>query len=52
MYICICKAVTDREIRQCADLGACDLESLRNCLGVASNCCQCASAAEDVLQIA
>lgn len=49
MYICICKAVTDREIRQCADLGACSLNDLRDCLGVASNCGQCAQAATEVL---
>lgn len=42
MYICICKAVTDREIRQAAELGANSLSELQECLGVATCCGKCA----------
>lgn len=41
MYICICKAVTDREIRQAAELGANSLGELQECLGVATCCGKC-----------
>ncbi len=50
MYICICNAVTDREIRQAARLGAVSLKDLRDGLGVATNCGKCASCANSVLQ--
>lgn len=50
MYICICNAVTDRDIRQCAQLGACSLRDLRNELGVASNCGKCKQAAKAILR--
>lgn len=43
MYVCICKAVTDREIRQAAELGANSLSELQECLGVATGCGKCAS---------
>lgn len=50
MYICVCKAVTDREIRQCAELGACSLRDLERCLGVGTNCGRCREAARSVLE--
>ena len=49
VYICICNAVTDREIRQCADLGVQTLDQLRECLGVASCCGKCAGPARALL---
>ncbi len=49
MYICICNAVTDREIRQCAELGACSLDDLRDGLGVAACCGKCEPTARQVL---
>jgi bacterioferritin-associated ferredoxin len=50
MYICICNAVTDRDIRRCAERGACSLRDLRDELGVASNCGKCKQAAKAVLR--
>ena len=50
MYICICNAVTDREIRQCAQLGACSLRELRDELGVANGCGKCKHAAKAILR--
>lgn len=50
MYVCVCNAVTDREIRQCADLGARSLCDLRDSLGVASCCGRCADTADRVLR--
>lgn len=49
MYVCICNAVTDREIRQCAELGACTLDELRDSLGVASCCGKCEGDAREIL---
>lgn len=51
MYICICNAVTEREIRQCAQLGARSLNDLREGLGVASNCGKCKTAAVEILRV-
>ena len=49
MYVCICSAVTDREIRQAAEGGARNVRDLRDCLGVASGCGRCAAQARDIL---
>jgi bacterioferritin-associated ferredoxin len=49
MYVCICNAVTDRDIRQCAELGVSSLEDLRRSLGVANCCGKCAQAASRIL---
>ena len=49
MYICVCNAVTDTEIRHCADAGACTLHALREQLGVASCCGKCTPYARQIL---
>jgi bacterioferritin-associated ferredoxin len=49
MYVCICKAVTDREIRKAAASGADNLYELRESLGVASGCGGCADHAQEIL---
>jgi len=49
MYVCICKAVTDREIRKAAAKGADNLYELRESLGVASGCGGCADHAQEIL---
>ena len=49
MYVCICRAVTDREIREAARDGARSVRDLRNRLGVASGCGRCAVEARDIL---
>lgn len=50
MYICICNAVTEREIRECASLGACSLRDLEQCLGVGTTCGRCRQSAQAVLE--
>ena len=50
MYVCVCQAVTDRQIRQAAADGARTLDDLRRELGVARECGQCASYARDCLR--
>ena len=49
MYICICKSVTDKQIRRAAAQGADNLYELRESLGVASGCGTCAGAAQEIL---
>jgi bacterioferritin-associated ferredoxin len=49
MYICLCSGVTEREIRACAQEGACTLRDLECCLGVGANCGRCRAAANAIL---
>ena len=49
MYICICKGVTDRDIRAAAAEGCASLRDLKRELGVATECGRCASCAKAVL---
>jgi len=49
MYVCICKSITDRDIRRAASNGVMTLEELRETLGVASGCGTCAEMAEGIL---
>jgi bacterioferritin-associated ferredoxin len=49
MYICICKAVSDKAIRQEIAAGASSMRELRQCLGVGSQCGQCVPAAQQLL---
>ena len=50
MYICICNAVTDKQIRRAAASGVDNLYELRQALGVASCCGSCADEAESILR--
>jgi bacterioferritin-associated ferredoxin len=50
MYVCVCHAVTDRQIRQAAEGGALTLRDLRRDLGVTRDCGRCASCAHECLQ--
>jgi bacterioferritin-associated ferredoxin len=50
MYVCICKSVTDKQIRRAAARGVDNLYELRESLGVAAGCGSCADMAEDILR--
>lgn len=50
MYVCICKAVTEREIQEAVARGAHSLKDLRRELGVASECGKCAGDAKRCLK--
>ena len=49
MYVCICKSVTDKQIRKAAANGVDNLYELREQLGVSSGCGSCADMAEAIL---
>lgn len=50
MYICICNAITDRQIREAVESGVTDLRGLRRTLGVASGCGSCKEYAAELLR--
>jgi len=49
MIVCVCRRVTDHQIRQAAADGAVSLECLQFELGVATQCGRCADCASNVL---
>ena len=49
MYVCICNAVTDKQIRKAAAGGVDNLYELREKLGVSANCGSCADHASSIL---
>ena len=49
MYVCVCNAITDHEIRSAAQLGCRSLDDLSACLGVATCCRRCTDCARKVL---
>jgi bacterioferritin-associated ferredoxin len=52
MYVCLCKGVTDRQIKAAINDGACSMGQLRKNLGVASQCGKCSASARELLQAA
>jgi bacterioferritin-associated ferredoxin len=50
LYICICNAITERAVRECAANGACSLDQLASELGVGSGCGRCRDCASEVLR--
>ena len=49
MYICLCKAVTDKDIHRAVSNGASTMRCLRQQNGVGSQCGRCVGHAKEVL---
>lgn len=49
MYVCICNAITAKEIREAVEDGITNLWDLQNALGVAAGCGSCKDVAMSVL---
>ena len=49
MYVCICKAITDADIREAAESGVADVEHLTERLGVGGGCGTCLETAEEII---
>lgn len=49
MYVCLCTAVTDSEIREAADRGMHDLDGLTDALGVGACCGSCRETAQAII---
>ncbi len=52
MYVCLCKAVTDRQIRETINGGACTFADIRRELGVATQCGKCGQMAKSIIETA
>ncbi|MBI5330781.1 MAG: (2Fe-2S)-binding protein [Betaproteobacteria bacterium] len=50
MYVCICQAVTERQVREAVEKGVSNLRGLREHLGVAADCGRCARCAHGILK--
>jgi bacterioferritin-associated ferredoxin len=50
LYICICNAVTEKAVRECARNGACSLDELAFELGVGAGCGRCRDCANELLR--
>lgn len=50
MYVCLCKAVTDRQIRETISEGATTFAEIRRQLGVATQCGKCCQQAKSIVE--
>jgi bacterioferritin-associated ferredoxin len=50
LYICICHAVTERQLKECARSGAKSLDEVAFHLGVGTGCGRCRECASGVLR--
>jgi bacterioferritin-associated ferredoxin len=50
MYVCLCKGITDTQIRAAVQQGASSVRELRNALGVASQCGKCGSLTREIMR--
>lgn len=50
MYVCVCRKVTDREIKQAIQEGCNTLDALSETLQVATECGACSCHAEELLE--
>lgn len=50
MYVCICQAVTEGEVREAVRNGAHSVRALRERLGLAAECGACVSYASGIIQ--
>jgi len=52
MYVCICRGITDSQLRAAIDDGARDMREVSRCLGVATQCGKCGRHARTLLKAA
>ena len=52
MYVCLCKAVTDHQIKEFVNAGAGSFEDVCKELGVASQCGKCSQLAQNIVESA
>jgi bacterioferritin-associated ferredoxin len=50
MYVCICKGITDTQIRAAVEEGASSMRDVRKTLGVASQCGKCSILTREIVR--
>lgn len=50
MYVCLCKGITDKQIRTAVNSGMTNYRELRMALGLSSQCGKCAVHAREVFR--
>lgn len=50
MIVCICNAIRETEIRQCARAGLCDVDQIYQTLGCQTKCRQCVPFAREIVE--
>ncbi len=50
MYVCLCKGITDTQIRAAVEDGASSLREVRTTLGVASQCGKCGILTREIVR--
>ncbi|HEX3591282.1 MAG TPA: (2Fe-2S)-binding protein [Pseudonocardiaceae bacterium] len=50
MYVCICSAVTDAQIRACINAGACTVEEIGERCKAGTSCGNCLDRLDDLLE--
>jgi bacterioferritin-associated ferredoxin len=50
MYVCLCKGITDTQIRAAIQDGANSFKDVRNTLGIASQCGKCGILTREILR--
>jgi len=50
MYVCVCKGITDSQIRNAVNEGAESLRAVRDTLGVATQCGKCSCLAREIVR--
>ena len=49
MFVCLCKAITDREIHEAVDSGVDHVDQLEEICGVGSGCGSCKDLAQELI---
>lgn len=50
MFVCVCQAVTDREIHEAIDRGVDHVDQLEELCGVGSGCGSCRTMAQELIE--
>lgn len=50
MYVCVCKAITDTQIKRAIDEGVSSRRELFKCLGIGGDCGKCNPQVKELLQ--
>ena len=50
MYICICRAINERKIKETLDAGASSWQEISNILGAGQDCGKCCSSLAEIVE--